>query len=403
MMVMSEENQHSNESQNVVIKMVTNLIRLAVLNNASDIHIEPDQDKLRIRFRIDGVLREVESHPMSLLDPLASRIRVLADMNLAERRRPQDGRFQVTADNKQLDIRVSIFPTIFGENISLRVLNKTNILLGLQSLGFSNEILTRYNEMIHQPYGILFVTGPNGSGKTTTLYSTLNTINTPDKDIVTLEDPVEYQLPLIRQTQVDLDVGLTFAAGLRSLLRQDPDVILVGEVRDADTASIAVRAALTGHLVLTTLHTNDSVGAVMRLQDMNVEKVLIASATVGVLAQRLVRTLCTVCPETYEASPVLKKELGIPQEKQVNFKKAVGCETCGYTGYIGRIGIFELLSPDKKLRAMIMDGASYQDLQSYALTSLGMKTLRQDGIDKAMDGTTSVEEVLRVTAGETEE
>ena len=400
---MAEENQQQEQSQNVVIKLVTNLIRLAVLNNASDIHIEPDQDKLRIRFRIDGVLREVETHPMSLLDPLASRIRVLADMNLAERRRPQDGRFQVTADNKQLDIRVSIFPTIFGENISLRVLNKTNILLGLQSLGFSNEIMTRYAEMIHQPYGILFVTGPNGSGKTTTLYSTLNTINTPDKDIVTLEDPVEYQLPLIRQTQVDPDVGLTFATGLRSLLRQDPDVILVGEVRDSDTASIAVRAALTGHLVLTTLHTNDSVGAVMRLQDMNVERVLIASATVGVLAQRLVRTLCTVCPESYEASPTLKKELGISQDRNITFKKAVGCETCGYTGYIGRIGIFELLSPDKKLRAMIMDGASYQDLQSYALTHLGMKTLRQDGIEKAIDGTTSVEEVLRVTAGEVEE
>lgn len=388
------------QSQNVVIRLLTNLIRLAVLNNASDVHIEPDQDKVRVRFRIDGVLREVESHPMSILDPLASRIKVLADLNLAERRRPQDGRFQITADGKQLDIRVSIFPTVFGENMSLRILNKTNILLGLPSLGFAAEMLQRYTEMIHQPYGILFVTGPNGSGKTTTLYSTLNTINTPDKDIVTLEDPVEYQLPLVRQTQVDPDVGLTFAAGLRSLLRQDPDVILVGEVRDAETASIAVRSALTGHLVLTTLHTNDSVGAVMRLQDMGVERVLIASATIGVLAQRLVRTLCTVCAEAYDASPILKQELGLQQNDAVTFKKAVGCETCGYTGYVGRLAIFELLSPDKQLRAMITDGVSAQELHKYAVETLHMITLRQDGINKAQQGLTSIEEVLRVTAGE---
>jgi type II secretory ATPase GspE/PulE/Tfp pilus assembly ATPase PilB-like protein len=307
---------------------------------------------------------------------------------------------KISADNKQLDIRVSIFPTVFGENMSLRILNKTNILLGLPSLGFAPDMLQRYTEMIHQPYGILFVTGPNGSGKTTTLYSTLNTINTPDKDIVTLEDPVEYQLPLVRQTQVDPDVGLTFAAGLRSLLRQDPDVILLGEVRDSDTASIAVRSALTGHLVLTTLHTNDSVGAVMRLEDMGIERVLIASATIGVLAQRLVRTLCTVCAEAYEASPVLKQELGLPQEEAVTLKKAVGCETCGYTGYVGRLAIFELLAPDKKLRAMITDGASAQEMQKYAVETLKMKTLRHDGIEKAKQGLTSVEEILRVTAGE---
>lgn len=400
---MSPQINADEQSQNVVIKLVTNLVRLAVLNNASDVHIEPDQDKIRIRFRIDGVLREVESHPMSVLDPLASRIKVLADMNLAERRRPQDGRFQISADNKQLDIRVSIFPTIYGENISLRILNKTNVLLGLPSLGFDPAILKHYTEMIHQPYGIIFVTGPNGSGKTTTLYSTLNTINTPDKDIVTLEDPVEYQLPLIRQTQVDPDVGLTFAAGLRSLLRQDPDVILVGEVRDSETASIAVRSALTGHLVLTTLHTNDSVGAIMRLQDMGVEKVLIASATIGVLAQRLVRTLCAVCAESYEVSPTLKQELGLPVEEMLTFKKSVGCETCGYTGFLGRVAIFELLAPDKALRAMITDGASAQDIKKYAQGTIKMRTLRQDGIEKVKQGVTSLEEVLRVTAGELQE
>jgi type II secretory ATPase GspE/PulE/Tfp pilus assembly ATPase PilB-like protein len=396
---MASHNIADPESQNVVIKMVTNLVRLAVLNNASDVHIEPDPDRVRIRFRIDGILREVESHPLSLLDPLASRIKVMADLNLAERRKPQDGRFQISTDNKQLDVRVSVFPTIYGENLSLRILNKTNILLGLPSLGLNPTLLERYVAMIHQPYGIIFVTGPNGSGKTTTLYATLNTINSPDKDIVTLEDPVEYQLPLIRQTQVDPDVGLTFATGLRSLLRQDPDIILLGEVRDPETASIAVRSALTGHLVLTTVHTNDSVGAIMRLADMNVERVLIASATVGVLAQRLIRVLCTSCAESYEASTPLKQELGLPTDKPYNFKKAVGCEVCGYTGYVGRTGIYELLDPDKKMRQMITDAASEGDIKAYAQQTMHMKTLRDDGLDKAIQGETSIEEVLRVTAG----
>lgn len=396
--VMARQEQ-TDSSEGVIVKLVTNLIRLAVLNNASDIHIEPSEEKIGIRFRIDGVLREVETHPISLHEPLVSRIKVLSNLNLSERRKPQDGRFQLNTDNKQLDIRVSTFPTINGENVELRILNKTNILLGLPSLGFQADTLQQYVEMIHQPYGIIFVTGPNGSGKTTTLYSTLNTINTPDKDIVTLEDPVEYQLPLIRQTQVDPDAGLTFATGLRSLLRQDPDVLLVGEVRDADTASIAVRAALTGHLVLTTLHTNDSIGAVNRLTDMNVERVLIASATIGILAQRLVRLLCTTCAETYDASLPLKQQLSLPAEESVTFKKGVGCETCGYTGYLGRTAIFELLAPDKKVRALITDGASYQDIKTYALRALGMRTLRDDGLLKAKQGLTSVEEVLRVTAG----
>lgn len=387
-------------SEGIIVKLLTNLIRLAVINNASDIHIEPEEETIRIRFRIDGVLREVETHPISLQEPLVARVKVLSSLDIAETRKPQDGRFQLTTDNKQLDVRVSTFPTMYGENIELRILNKTNILLGLPSLGFAPDTLAQFNGMIHQPYGIIFVTGPNGSGKTTTLYSTLNTINTADKDIATLEDPVEYRLPMIRQTQVDPDAGLDFATGLRSLLRQDPDVILVGEVRDAETASIAVRAALTGHLVLTTLHTNDSVGTINRLTDMHVERVLIASATVGVLAQRLVRTLCTTCGESYEASPALKKELDIPESEAVTFKKGVGCETCGYTGYLGRTGIFELLAPDKQTRSLITDGASYQDIKTYAMKTLGMRTLREDGLMKAKQGITSVEEILRVTAGE---
>ena len=397
------DHKHIDDSESIIVKLVTNLIRLAVLNNASDIHIEPQEDKIEIRFRIYGVLREVETHPISLHEPLVARIKVLSNLDIAERRKPQDGRFQLSTDNKQLDIRVSTFPTMYGENVELRVLNKTNILLGLPSLGFAPEILSTFTRLIHQPYGIIFVTGPNGSGKTTTLYSTLNTINTTDKDIVTLEDPVEYQLPMIRQTQIDPDAGMDFAAGLRSLLRQDPDVILVGEVRDQETASIAVRSALTGHLVLTTLHTNDSIGAINRLIDMHVERVLIASATIGVLAQRLVRLLCTTCAEMYEASAALKQELGLPAADKITFKKGVGCEACGYTGYLGRTGIFELLAPDKQLRSMIVDGASYQDIKSYATKTLGMKTLREDGLLKAQQDLTSVEEILRVTAGETGE
>jgi len=387
-------------SEGIIVKLLTNLIRLAVINTASDIHIEPEEDKIRIRFRIDGVLREVETHPISLHEPLVARVKVLSSLNIAERRKPQDGRFQMTTDNKQLDVRVSTFPTMYGENVELRILNKTNILMGLPSLGFAPDILMQYNDMIHQPYGIIFVTGPNGSGKTTTLYSTLNTINTSDKDIATLEDPVEYQLPLVRQTQIDPDAGLDFASGLRSLLRQDPDIILVGEVRDAETASIAVRSALTGHLVLTTLHTNDSIGAINRLTDMNVERVLIASATIGVLAQRLVRLLCTTCAESYDASPALKQQLSLPADAAVTFKKGVGCETCGYTGYLGRTGIYELLAPDKTIRAMITDGKSYQEMKTYATKTLKMRTLREDGLVKAQQGLTSVEEVLRVTAGE---
>lgn len=392
--------QEQDSSESVIVKLLTNLIRLAVINAASDIHIEPEEDKIRIRFRIDGVLREVETHPISLHEPLVARVKVLSSLDIAERRKPQDGRFQMTTDNKQLDVRVSTFPTMYGENVELRILNKTNILMGLPSLGFAPDILLQYNDMIHQPYGIIFVTGPNGSGKTTTLYSTLNTINTSDKDIATLEDPVEYQLPLVRQTQVDPDAGMDFASGLRSLLRQDPDIILVGEVRDAETASIAVRSALTGHLVLTTLHTNDSIGAINRLTDMNVERVLIASATIGVLAQRLVRLLCTTCAESYDASPALKQQLGITSNEPITFKKGVGCETCGYTGYLGRTGIYELLAPDKTIRGMITDGASYQDMKTYATKTLKMRTLREDGLVKAQQGLTSVEEVLRVTAGE---
>ncbi len=394
---MAARTQKEVESSGVIVQLLTRTIQFAVSRNASDIHIEPDQDMVRVRFRVDGILREVEKHPISLLESLASRVKVLAELDIAERRKPQEGRFHLSVGDKSYDVRVSVFPTIHGENIALRLLDKSTIILGLEQLGMRPDMLNVYNRMIHGPYGIIFVTGPNGSGKTTTLYSTLNIINSVEKNIVTLEDPVEYQLPLIRQTQVDPDAGVTFASGLRALLRQDPDVVLLGEIRDAETAEIAVRAALTGHLVFTTIHTNDSVGTLARLTDMGVEPVLISSSTLGVLAQRLVRLVCTSCREPYEPTPELRKQLNLPPNVQATFYRAAGCDRCDRAGYLGRTGIFELLKPDEELRDLITARSPY-DVIAKAARQKGMKTLRDDGIAKALDGLTTVEEVLRVTS-----
>jgi type II secretory ATPase GspE/PulE/Tfp pilus assembly ATPase PilB-like protein len=394
---MARKEQPQNAQEGVIVKTATDLLRLAAINDASDIHIEPDADTLRIRFRIDGVLREAETHELSLHAPLLSRFKVLGGLDIAETRKPQDGRFQSSLDGKQYDLRVSTMPTVYGENMALRLLDKERVLRGLERLGFSEDQLEEYKKLIAQPYGILFVSGPNGSGKTTTLYSTLNTINGIEKSIATLEDPVEYQLPLIRQTQVS--ERITFASGLRALLRQDPDIILVGEIRDSDTAAIAVRAALTGHLVLTTIHTNDAVGAISRLADMGIERVLLASATVGVLAQRLVRVLCTACKESYDAPPELIQEAGLPADgKPVTLYRAKGCTECGTTGYTGRIALFELLSVDQGFRDLVLARKGASELQAYAQTH-GMLTLRQDGVAKALAGVTSIEEVLRVSSG----
>ncbi|MBI4426054.1 MAG: type II/IV secretion system protein [Candidatus Kerfeldbacteria bacterium] len=384
------------ESSGVIVQLLTTIVQLGVTNNASDIHLEPELDVVRVRFRIDGILREIEKHPISLLESLVSRVKILAELDITERRRPQDGRFHLTVGDRALDVRVSTFPTIFGENIVLRLLDKSSIVFGLEQLGMSPETRQAYDQMVRSPYGIIFVTGPNGSGKTTTLYSTLNMINSVEKSIVTLEDPVEYQLPLIRQTQVDPDAGLTFASGLRAVLRQDPDVLLLGEIRDTETGEIAVRAALTGHLVLATVHTNDSIGALARLTDMGVEPVLIASSTIGVVAQRLVRLVCQTCREAYQASPELADELGLTG-KNVTLYRAKGCEQCGLTGYLGRTGIFELLEPDEEIRSLITGRAAYETIAK-AARHKGMRTLRDDGIAKAKAGRTTLEEVYRVTS-----
>lgn len=385
------------ESAGVIVQLLTKTIQLAVANRASDIHIEPEHDIIRIRFRIDGVLREVAKHPISLLDSVVSRVKVLAELDITESRRPQDGRFQFTVDNQQIDVRVSTFPTLFGENISLRILEKSSIVLGLERIGMPADMLQTYEKMIRTPFGIIFVTGPNGSGKTTTLYTTLSTINTVEKSIVTLEDPIEYQLPIIRQTQIDPDAGLTFASGLRALLRQDPDIIMVGEIRDTETGEISVRAALTGHLVFATLHTNDSIGSLARLADMGVEPVLIGSSTIGVLAQRLVRVVCQDCREPYEASDELKRQADLPESESVTLYRSRGCEQCGNSGYLGRTGIFELLEVDDELRNLITAKAPYKVIANTARQK-GMRMLRDDGMTKARAGITTLEEVFRVTS-----
>ncbi|MFH1366851.1 MAG: GspE/PulE family protein [Patescibacteria group bacterium] len=381
----------------LIINMVNEIIKAAVKYNASDIHLEPEGDRLRIRFRIDGILREIANHSISFLDPLVSRIKILADLDISERRKPQDGRISYTIGEKELDLRVSVFPTLYGENVALRLLDKSQIMIGLEHLGFNQEEFEEYSKMIATPYGIIFVTGPNGSGKTTTLYSTLHTLNTMEKSIVTLEDPVEYELPLIRQTQIDQEIGLTFASGLRSLLRQDPDIIMVGEIRDRDTADIAVRAALTGHLVLTTLHTNNAVGAITRLVDIGVEPALISAATIGIVAQRLVRIVCPHCAEKIAITPALIQEFDLKKYKEINLLKPKGCDKCGQMGYLGRTAIFEILSLDSELKSLIISRQPYAAIFERAQAK-GMKSLREKGVAKAINGITTLEEVIRVTS-----
>lgn len=380
-----------------VVKLVNLIIIEAIKAGASDIHIEPDENLLRTRYRIDGVLHEVMSPPKHLQSAIISRIKILSGMDIAERRLPQDGRFQLKVENRQIDSRVSTVPTVYGENVVIRLLDLTSVLLGLGELGFSSEELKIYENLIRKPYGIILATGPTGSGKTTTLYSSLNTINSPEKNIVTIEDPIEYRLELVRQMQVNPKAGLTFANGLRSILRQDPDIIMVGEIRDLETAEIAIQAALTGHLVFSTLHTNDAPGAITRLVDMGVEPFLVASSITGVVAQRLVRTICKDCKEEYKPSEKILKDMGL--STTAKYFRGKGCKKCMNTGYKGRIGIFELMAPNDEIRALIVAKASTNEIRKATLNSR-MKTMRDDGIDKVKSGATTLEEVLRVTQEE---
>lgn len=382
-----------------IIRLLNALLLQAVKERASDIHIEPYEKELDVRFRIDGLLHRVLSPPKIIQDALISRIKIMSNLDIAEKRLPQDGRIRLLLGGRDIDIRVSIIPTAHGERAVLRLLDRRQGLIGLWEVGLNKEDEKRFEEHLRRPDGIILVTGPTGSGKTTTLYAGLNRIHTEEKNIITVEDPIEYQLKGIGQMQVNPKIGLTFANGLRSILRQDPDVIMVGEIRDLETAEIAIQASLTGHLVLSTLHTNDAPGAPVRLIDMGIEPFLVASSLSIVVAQRLVRTICPYCKYPYTPSDAEKaifiKDSVLKGDNFVLYR-GKGCERCKGKGYLGRTGIFELLDIDNDIRQMITERVDSQRLKNYAI-SKGMKTLREDGLEKVLRGITTLEEVLRVT------
>ncbi|HEX9779636.1 MAG TPA: ATPase, T2SS/T4P/T4SS family [bacterium] len=382
-----------------VIQVVNGIIGEATESGASDIHLEPSKGEFHCRVRIDGVLHDRMQLPQDYQAAVISRIKVMADMDIAEKRLPQDGRVQVTTGGKQVDLRVSTFPTVYGENVVIRILDKQQGLLNLEDLGFSKAMFSHFTTLIARPHGIILVTGPTGSGKTTTLYASLNRLNSVEKNIMTLEDPVEYELAGIRQSQVNIKAGLTFATGLRSLVRQDPDIILIGEIRDKDTADIAIHASLTGHLVFSTLHTNDAASAATRLTDMGVEPFLVSTSLTGVLAQRLVRVLCPACKKGYQPPRELLERLGVEPHERLTFYESAGCTKCRQTGYRGRIGLYELLVPNEKIRSLITQKAQAGLIREEAIRT-GMVSLQQDGIQKLVQGTTSVSEVFRVTGEE---
>jgi len=371
----------------------------AIRDRASDIHFEPDEKALRVRFRIDGFLYESLTLPKPIHPALTSRIKILAEMDIAETRLPQDGNFNVKLEKRGFEIRVSTFPTIYGENVVLRILDQTSTLFKLEDLGFSEEVLNHFKQLVRKSSGIILVTGPTGSGKTTTLYALLNMINSKDKNIITIEDPVEYRLALIRQTQINPKAGINFATGLRSILRQDPDIIMIGEIRDLETSEIAMQAALTGHLVLSTLHTNDAPEAINRLVDIGVEPYLISSSVIGVLAQRLVRIICPDCKVSYQVDPKVMNDLGeevIKSKEPLTFYRGKGCKNCKQSGYWGRSGIYELLLVNEEIKKLISERASTQVIRDVAKKTAGLIPLRVDGLKKVLKGITTLDEVDRV-------
>jgi len=381
-----------------IIRLVNRLILNAVEVRASDIHFEPFEQEFKVRYRIDGVLHDVESPPNRLQAAIISRVKIMAKLDIAERRLPQDGRIKLKIGDKEIDFRVSTLPTLFGESLVMRILDRDTLVFDLEKLGFPKEFLSQYDELVSQPYGMILVTGPTGSGKTSTLYTTLEKINSPENKIITLEEPVEYQLNGVNQIQVNPKIGMTFANGLRSIVRQDPDIILVGEIRDKETARIAIQSALTGHLLFSTLHTNDAAGAITRLLDMGVENFLLSSTLLGVLAQRLVRVICPNCKEIHFPEEKLLKSMGLSAEEAVgiDFFLGKGCEECRYTGFKGRTAIFEYLPVDDSIRQAIIKKSSTEKIKDIAIRK-GMNTLRQDGWRKVLKGETTISEVLRVT------
>lgn len=386
------------DQEAAIVKLVNLLIAKAVHERASDIHFEPEQNILNIRYRIDGILHKSYVLPKPLQSAVLSRVKILSNLDIAERRLPQDGRIRMRIEAKEIDFRVSTCPTVYGENTVLRILDKSGLVLGLEALGFPPDDLERFKKMVNSPYGIILVTGPTGCGKTTTLYSAIQILNKEEVNILTVEDPVEYEFNRVRQVQIKPEIGLTFASALRSFLRQDPNIIMIGEIRDLETAQIAVQAALTGHLVLSTLHTNDAPTAFTRLIDMGVEPFLVSSSLLGVLAQRLVRRVCPKCKEEYTPSSETLKALGLDKNIATNIKfvRAKGCDTCNRSGYKGRTGIFELLENSPGIRDSVLKKASADEIRELAIKE-GMKVLREAAIEKLLAGITTPEEVMRVT------
>jgi len=389
-------------SEAPIIRLVSLIISHALETRASDIHIEPFESRLIVRYRVDGVMHEVESPPRRFSAAVISRIKIMASLDIAERRLPQDGRIKLRIQGKEIDLRVSTVPTMHGESVVMRILDKSGTALDFVTLGFDPDVLQRFMEVLMQPHGILLVTGPTGSGKTTTLYTALDKLNNPDVKILTVEDPVEYQMEGINQIQVKPQIGLTFANALRSIVRQDPDVIMIGEIRDLETAQIAVQSALTGHMVLSTLHTNDAASTINRLLDMGMDDYLLTSTVNGILAQRLVRTLCTQCRQAYPALPEVVEEMRLKryaEDDPIMLYRPVGCDHCGGTGYIGRVSILEILVMSDALRSMVMRHVTAGEIRQQAIIE-GMQTMYENGLHKAVAGITTIEEVLRVTREE---
>ncbi|MBR4571548.1 MAG: Flp pilus assembly complex ATPase component TadA [Candidatus Riflebacteria bacterium] len=389
------------EEQNVpIINLVNTIIQQAINDKASDIHIEPDEEVVRVRYRIDGILNELMKAPKTIQSELISRLKIMAQMDISEKRLPQDGRIKVKVQNKSIDLRVSSLPTVFGEKIVIRILDKSRLSLTLDQVGFDEDLLKLFKTLSSAPNGIVLMTGPTGSGKTSTLYAAINFVKSPEINITTVEDPVEYLIPSINQVQVRSEIGLTFARTLRSILRQDPNVILIGEIRDFETAQIAIESALTGHLVFSTLHTNDAASAVTRLIEMGVEPYLVASAVIGVGGQRLVRKICPSCRTAYEIKD--QEHIDILRENGFNnteLYRGKGCLTCRKTGYAGRTAIHEIMTINDEIHGLILDSASARDIRQAAVKS-GMRTMRVDGLQKAIKGVTTIKEVLRLTRGE---
>ena len=381
-----------------VVKLTNAIMENGIKAKASDILIEPMEKSLRVRYRVDGILREIESLPRNMSESIVSRIKVMSQLNIAERRLPQDGRFKLLINNGEVDFRVSVLPSARGEKVALRVLDKSQAMLDVEKLGFEGRTTKVLKKCVSRPHGMVLVSGPTGSGKTTTLYSLLKHVHDPDKNLITVEDPVEYQIQGVNQVTVRSEVGLTFAGALRSILRQDPDVIMIGEIRDFETVDIAIKSALTGHLVLSTLHTTTACGSLVRLVNMGVEPFLISASLIAIVAQRLVRKLCPKCKEKYDPGETIISNLGIEEKKKV-FYRPKGCEHCFNTGYSGRLGICEILTMSPSIRSMILKKAMESDIKNMARKE-GMWTLRQDGLARAIEGLTSLEEILRVTVAD---